>query len=107
MQLLFGDGSRDARFQACDRERPTLLAGVNPQGQPDSVVGPPPEAWRHDADDGVRLVIQAERLAQNVGVAAKELLPTAEAQHGDRLRLSCGANVRRLNRAAEQRRYAE
>src|SRR5256885_17139345 len=102
MQLLFGDGSRDARLQACDRKNPPLLAGVNPQGQPDSVVGPPPEAWRHDANNGVRLVIQAKRLAQNVAVAAEELLPTAEAQHRNRLRLSGGADVRRLNRAAGQ-----
>src|SRR5215469_18575089 len=103
MQSLFGDGGRGARRETHNREHSLLIAGIGPHGQPDTVVSPPAETRGHDADDGVRLIIQTKNLADRVRVASEKPLPTSEAEHGDHFRLTGCANIRRLNRAADER----
>src|SRR6266481_416176 len=88
MQSLFGDGGRGARRETHKREHSSLIAGIDPHGQPDTILSPPAETRGHDPDDGVRLIIQTKRLADSVRVASEEPLPTSEAEHGDQFRFT-------------------
>ena len=60
-----------------------MLFGIELEGQPDVGFGVGEEVLSQDADDGVGLVAQGERLADDVGIAAEFALPQAVAQHHD------------------------
>ena len=107
MQLLFGGGRRQPGFEPQDREHAALVARIHSQRQPQPITRPPPESRRHDTDDRMHLVVQAECLANGVGVAAEEALPQLKAQYDHRFGFAAGANVGRLNRATYERRNAE
>src|SRR5205807_10539944 len=88
MQSLFGDGGRGARRETHNREYSSLIAGIDPHGQPDTILSPPAETRGHDPDDRVRLLIQTKRLADCVPVASEEPLPTSETEHSDQFRFT-------------------
>ena len=102
VQLRFGCGRRHLRFQARNGKDILRIAGIDPQRQPNAVIGPPPETRRHNTDDGMGLIIQAQALAYDVSVASEKALPSFETQDCDRLRLAAGLKIRRLDCAAEQ-----
>ena len=63
------------------------------------------DARRHDADDRVRLVVETNRLADDVRSSAETSFPETVAQNGDPRRAR--ALVARLEAAADRRRDAE
>jgi hypothetical protein len=68
------------------------------------------ETVRHDADDAVRLAVEANVAADDAGIAAELILPQGEAEHGDvfvaGLRIAVGERAAKAGADAERREQA-
>ena len=86
LQLSVGLGERDAGLKACGGEKKVALVGavgVDLEGQPDVGFRIGDEGLAEDSDDGVGLVAERERGADDVGIASEFALPEAVADDHD------------------------
>src|SRR5580658_626096 len=91
--MLTGHGRVHPRLKPRDGKYSPSITRLVHQRQPESVAGPPTKARRHDADDGVKLVVQAQLSANGAGIAAKKMLPQPVTDNRDRFRLSTGRQI--------------
>ena len=105
-QLTLGDGGGDTAAQTRDDadevETPLalLIRGHRP-GDPDLRPVDGPEAGRHDADDRVRLAVDAHERAGDAWIAVEQPLPHRMPEHDDVIR---GCEISLLEGATECRR---